>query len=49
MYIMTDIDDFELPVPDELVFNLKESKDLIINYLAQLERMFMNNKAQFAS
>lgn len=44
MYVLSDMNDLELPIPEELLFNLKESKDLFVSLLDQLERMFEKSR-----
>ena len=40
MIVLSDLDDTFLPIPDSLLVNLKESKELIRNLLEELPRMF---------
>ncbi|XP_050390937.1 protein transport protein Sec24A isoform X2 [Patella vulgata] len=43
MLIVPDLDDVFLPLPDELLVNLHESKDLVIDLLNQLPTLFEGN------
>eukprot|EP00794_Sanderia_malayensis_P007166 gene7166-7972_t len=42
MIVMTDIDDIFIPAPDGLVVNLKENKEMILQFLDSLPQAFAN-------
>ena len=44
MMVMTDLDDMFLPIPDELLINLSESKDMLLNLLDSFNNMFVNTQ-----
>lgn len=43
MYIVSDLEDVELPSPDSLLVNLQESKSLVIDLLSKLPQWFEKN------
>lgn len=42
MFVLADMQDIELPIPDELIVTLADSKDLVLNLLESLPKMFEN-------
>lgn len=42
MFVLPDPSDPDLPIPDELVVTLSESKDLVVALLDSLPKMFEN-------
>ena len=42
MFVLPDPSDPDLPIPDELVVTLNESKDLVVALLDSLPKMFEN-------
>jgi protein transport protein SEC24 len=40
MYVVSDVDEVFLPVPDDLLVDLNDSKDIIINLLDNLPSYF---------
>ena len=44
MMVITDLDDMFLPIPDELLINLSESKDMLLNLLDSFNNMFVNTQ-----
>ena len=46
MIVVNDLDDMFLPIPDELLINVLESKDLILNLLDSFNNMFANQQNQ---
>lgn len=50
MFVLADVDsseDIDLPIPDELVVTLSESKDLFYALLDSLPKMFQNNNMNY--
>lgn len=46
MIVINDLDDIFLPIPDELLINLSESKDMLLNLLDSFNNMFANQESQ---
>lgn len=44
MIVINDLDDLFLPIPDELLINVSESKELILNLLDSLSTMFTSQQ-----
>jgi len=50
MFVLADMDtseDIDLPIPDELVVTLSESKDQFYALLDSLPKMFQNNNINY--
>ncbi len=46
MIVVNDLDDLFLPIPDELLINVSECKDIILNLLDSFNNMFANQQTQ---
>lgn len=44
MFVLSDLTDLEIPIPDELVVTLSESKDIVYTLLDSLPKMFENTQ-----
>lgn len=44
MFVLSDLTDIEIPIPDELIVTLSESKDIIFTLLESLPKMFENTQ-----
>jgi protein transport protein SEC24 len=42
MYVIADMLDLEIPIPENLVVTISESKELILNLLESIPNMFAN-------
>lgn len=46
MIVINDLEDLFLPIPDELLVNVSEAKDLLLNLLDMFNPMFANQNDQ---
>lgn len=46
MIVINDLEDLFLPIPDDLLVNVSEAKDLILNLLDMFNNMFANQQDQ---
>ena len=44
MFVIADTSDIEIPVPENLVVTLSDSKELVLNLLDSLPNMFANTQ-----
>ncbi|KAL4457088.1 hypothetical protein ABPG74_014726 [Tetrahymena malaccensis] len=44
MFVLSDLTDIEIPIPDDLIVTLSDSKDLVLNLLDSLPKMFENTQ-----
>lgn len=42
MFVLSDLTDLELPIPDDLVVTLKDSKEIVYALFESLPKMFEN-------
>ena len=46
MIVVNDLENIFLPIPDELIINIAESKEMLLNLLDSLNNMFANQQDQ---